>query len=279
MSCDVLRRVRRHDRRAGVWEAADLQWWWRVPRASDTKSQLIHLDEDGPLATARVTEWRHGWQLDVLRAPGSGFRFSHLADPVWNDLLSWEVDAVECLIQDDDEEAVDWLETHGFTATGGDYQGWLSAAGRRPVPAIPHGYRIVDRSTHAEGDHPFVARNGPDVEERLRACPLYDPRLDLAVVTDDDELAGSSLYWADAATGIGLVEPVRIEEAHEGRGLGTAMVAAGVERLAARGADLLKVAWETERAGRLYRRLGFSDAVACAAYRWERDAPGADMDR
>jgi hypothetical protein len=34
-----------------IWEAADIQWWWRQERASDRDGHLFWLDEDGePLA-------------------------------------------------------------------------------------------------------------------------------------------------------------------------------------------------------------------------------------
>ena len=29
---ELLRRARLIDAEAGLWEAADLQWWWRTPR-------------------------------------------------------------------------------------------------------------------------------------------------------------------------------------------------------------------------------------------------------
>jgi hypothetical protein len=36
-----------------IWEAADIQWWWRQERASDRDGHLFWLDENGePLAAA-----------------------------------------------------------------------------------------------------------------------------------------------------------------------------------------------------------------------------------
>ena len=31
----LLHRIRLKEPRGGVWEAADMQWWWRRPRVSD----------------------------------------------------------------------------------------------------------------------------------------------------------------------------------------------------------------------------------------------------
>lgn len=120
----------------------------------------------------------------------------------------------------------------------------------------------------------MVGRNGPQVEHRLRQLPLYDPHLDLAVLGPGEEVAGYALFWHDAATGVGLVEPVRVEDAHSGQGLAFAMVAAGLDRLVAAGSTVLKVSWGTEPARRLYARLGFTDPVASTLYRW-----GGSVDR
>jgi hypothetical protein len=41
----------------GIWEAADIQWWWRQERASDRDGHLFWLDEDGePLAAVIRTD-------------------------------------------------------------------------------------------------------------------------------------------------------------------------------------------------------------------------------
>lgn len=276
LSCDLLHRVRRADPRAGTWEAADLQWWWRVPRVTDDLPQTFVVDDRGALATARLTAWSGSWGLDVLRDPGVGAAWREVAEQAWQTAQLHGAPAVESLVTPDDGELTGWLEDHGFAAAGEDGTGWLPAADRPDVPVLPDGYRLVDRSTRAEGEHPLVGRNGPQVEHRLQQVPLYDPHLDLAVLGPDEELAGYAVFWHDAATRVGLVEPVRVEEAHSGRGLAFAMVAAGLDRLAAAGSTALKVSWQTEPARRLYARLGFTDPVVSTLFRRERSgaAPG-----
>ena len=69
-----------------------------------------------------------------------------------------------------------------------------------------------------------------------RRTALYDPRLDLAVLAPDGSVVGHSLSWRDPVTGVGLVEPVRVEDEHAGRGIGYAMISAGLDRLARAGA-------------------------------------------
>lgn len=68
-------------------------------------------------------------------------------------------------------------------------------------------------------------------------------------------------------TRIGLVEPVRVEDAHSGRGVAKAMVGAGLRRLAERGATSLRVGWQSEHAHGLYRSLGLRHEVAQVTYR------------
>ena len=62
-------------------------------------------------------------------------------------------------------------------------------------------------------------RSSEEVETRLRQCSLYDPALDLAVETADGEVAGYALFWFDPVTKVGLVEPMRVEDAYQRRGL------------------------------------------------------------
>jgi predicted N-acetyltransferase YhbS len=56
------------------------------------------------------------------------------------------------------------------------------------------------------------------------------------VETDDGELAGYALFWNDARTGVGLLEPMRTEDAYQRRGIARMLLAAGLDRLARRGA-------------------------------------------
>ena len=118
----------------------------------------------------------------------------------------------------------------------------------------------------------MVGRNGPDVEARLRQTSLYDPHLDLAVLAPDGSVAGYALFWNDPVTGVGMVEPVRVEDAHSGRGVAYAMISAGLDRLAHAGATRLKIGWESERAGELYTRLGFTDVETFLTYQRREDA-------
>jgi predicted N-acetyltransferase YhbS len=100
-------------------------------------------------------------------------------------------------------------------------------------------------------------RSGEGVAARLRQCPLYDPALDLAVETAAGEVAGYALFWFDPVTKVGLVEPMRVEDAYQRRGLARALLTNGLDRLALRWARRLKVGYATDVARRLYVGAGF----------------------
>lgn len=263
----LLQRARTVDPGAGVWEAADLQWWSRRPRPSDTLPQRFWLVDGEPVAVALLTWWSHAWGLDLLVVPGAQVD----VDEVWQHGLrtvdELGAEAVESLVDVADEASAARLTAAGFVA--GDRSGSLRGrpSDLEPVRDLPDGYVLVDRTARPRDPHPMVSRNGPDVAERLARCSLYDPGLDLAVLAPDGSVAGYALCWGDPVTRIGLVEPVRVEDEHAGRGLAKAMVGAGLRRLADRGATSLRIGWQSEQAHRLYRSLGLRDEVAQVTYR------------
>jgi len=263
LATQLLQRVRLTDPEAGVWEAADLQWWWRTPRRSDTVEQTFWLDEDGPAAGIVLTEWRHGWACDAIVVPGSGLLpvvWSHAVEAI--DLL----ERVETLVRDDDAELIELVAGSGFARSDGTSGAtWLDAVDRRPVARLPGGFRLVDR-TGAARPHPMRRRNGDAVEDRLRQTSLYDPWLDLAVETETGETAGYALFWLDPVTQVGLLEPMRVEDAYQRRGLARALLTEGLSRLADRGALRFKVGYATEPARRLYTGAGFRVAETSTSY-------------
>jgi hypothetical protein len=221
LATELLQRARLADPEAGVWEAADLQWWWRTPRRSDAIDQLFWIDDEGPVAAAVLTDWSRGWGCDPVFVPGVP---TVPLPTVWAraveavDALGLE--AVEVLARDDDFELLGLLAGAGFVA-GDDRSGiaWIDAEDRADVAALPEGFVLVDRAQETTKPHPMRRRSGEGVEARLRQCSLYDPALDLAVEAPDGQVAGYSLYWFDPVTQVGLVEPMRVEDASQRRGL------------------------------------------------------------
>jgi predicted N-acetyltransferase YhbS len=109
-------------------------------------------------------------------------------------------------------------------------------------------------------------RNGDAVETRLRETSLYDPALDLEMVAENGETAGYALFWYDAATGVGMLEPMRTEDAYQRRGLGRVLLATGLNRLVGRGAERLKVAFSADAGRNLYVGAGFRVGMMCETF-------------
>ncbi len=267
LATQLLQRARLADRVAGLWEAGDVQWSWRAHRESDDAEKLFWLDEDGPVAGVLLTSWKQAWQCDPIVVPGVS-----TPDPevVWNRALELVAEhsphRFDVPVDDDDPIFTELAGRSGLVAAEQDGTGWMDADDRSAVPAMPDGFVLVDRTQRDGTPHPMRDRNGAKVAERLAECSLYDPSLDLAVETTDGRSAGYSLYWFDPVTRVGLVEPVRIEDEFHRRGLARAMVAAGVDRLASKGAQRMKVSYETEAAKALYRGVGFQPTSTTTWY-------------
>ena len=181
-----------------------------------------------------------------------------------------KLETVEVLTRDDDVELRELVSGAGFVAD--DYQSgiaWMNAQDRPDVAGLPDGFVLVDR-TDTSTPHPMRRRSGDEVEARLRQCSLYDPALDLAVEAPDGQTAGYSLYWFDPATEVGLLEPMRVEDEYQRRGLARAMLTAGLDRLAKRGARRLKVGYATDVAYGLYVGAGFRVTSTTKSYSWKR---------
>jgi ribosomal protein S18 acetylase RimI-like enzyme len=269
LATQLLQRARSTDPDAGVWEAADLQWWWRMPRRSDSIEQLFWIDDEGPVAGVVVTDWDRFWACDPLVVPGvSSVSLSDVWPRAVDAMAALELDRVEVLARDDDVDLLRLLAETGFVA--GDHSGitWMDADVRAGVAALPSGFMLLDRAAETPRPHPMLRRNGAAVEQRLLQCSLYDPALDLAVETDEGEVAGYALFWLDPVTRVGLIEPMRVEDAFQRRGLARAMLTAGIDRLAAGGARRLKVGYSTDVARALYTGTGFRVTATSRSYRW-----------
>ena len=250
----VLQRARLADPVRGMWEAADVQWWWRRPRATDELALPVWFDDAGPVAAAGLTAWDDAWQADVFAVPSIVPE-----EEVWAATLAAAGGhRGEVLVREDDASMVDLAIRSGFTMTD-ERSGtsWMDADQHPPVAHVG-GFGIVDRVTRADRPHPMIARNGEVVEARLRQCSLYDPTLDLAVEDAEGSAAGYALFWFDPTTQVGLLEPMRVEDECQRRGLARILLTTGLDRLARKGARRLKVGFESDAARDLYLGAGFA---------------------
>jgi RimJ/RimL family protein N-acetyltransferase len=267
----LLQRARLEHPTCGLLEAADLQWWWRSGRSSDSIDQAFWIDEVGqPVGAVVFTDWRRAWGCDLLVVPRMA---DELVPTMWSQAVGRIRDMptvdVEVAVRDDDPLLIGLVTGAGFAAA--DARGaatWMDAARRPGVTPIPHGHRLRDRTEAEIRPHHLVPRSGADVAERLAATSLYRPDLDLFIETAGGAVAAYGLFWFDPTTSVGLVEPMRTEQGHEGKGLGRHVLHSGLERLAGLGATRLKVYYEigNRRAERLYHGAGFTTESVTTIY-------------
>lgn len=269
LATKLLQRARRADPQTGLWEAADVQWWWRRPRRSDEVEKLFWVDDEGPLAGVLLTSWSEdAWQCDPVVVPGAPGPQPRV---VWTRAIEQAArhaeKEFEVPVSDDDRTFTELARRSGFTAGRQDSTAWMDAADRPTASALPAGFALVDRTQHRDAPHPLRQRNGDGVAQRLDQCPIYDPALDLAIETTNGRVAGYSLFWFDPTTKVGLVEPVRVEEEFWRQGLARAMLSEGIDRLVKRGAQRVKISYETDAAAALYQGVGFRPTSTATWYR------------
>ncbi len=261
----LLNRVRTAHPTAGLFEAADMQWWWSMnERPTDDLDQLFWFDDRGrPEAAAIITGFGNTTLLNPLVLPD--------ATPEWTehvmrrgldhasesgfDSVCLEVDRTDHVLR-----AV--LSELGFTVEeDGLVESWLSADGRPPISDLEEGYLLLDRASAMDRPHHMIneRRNHPDSEPRLNQTSLYRSDLDLVVYDDEGNVAAYGLFWYDPTTAVGLVEPMRTEDEHQSHGLARHVLTCGIDRLANAGATRIKIGFEPDNAvaKHLYLSAGF----------------------
>ena len=252
----VLQRSRLEEPNTGIWDAADVQWWWRRPRVTDDLALPVWFDEVGPVAAVGLSAWDNTWQTDA-------FVESSVVplEEVWNETITainqFPIHPCRLILTERNDQLMELALKSGFKLTD-EMSGttWLNIDERPEVRYID-GFTVKDRTARSQLVHPMVARNGEFVESRLQECSLYDPTLDLVIEDDDGNVAGYALFWFDKTTLVGMLEPMRVEESFQRRGLASILITTGLDRLARKGARRVKVGFESEAAASLYLGIGF----------------------
>lgn len=259
---ELLQRVRVEHPIAGLFEAADLQWWWRVARSTDSVPQLFWFDEQGrPEAAVILTDWGNRVAVDAMvRADATPEWTTHVVARGVEHARELDYPTLSAEVASDDHARLDAYAALGF-AVGGDgvVEAWLDATLLPRVSPLPDGYRSVTRASARDRAHHMAGRGAPEVEARLRQTSLYRPDLDLMVLDARGDVAAYGLCWFDPVTRTGLVEPMRTEDDHQRRGLARHVLTRGVHLLAAAGATRIKICYEDDNpaSGHLYRSAGF----------------------
>ena len=254
----LLQRARREHPTQGLWEAADRQWSWRTPRHTDDEPQSFWYDEHGPVAATVTTGWSSSTWLDLITLPSS--RASLIREMF--DRSQGVVAGIESLempVDDDDRDLIGLLTDAGFRHEPMDVTAWMNAGSVPDVSSLADGYTLHSRASTTSNEHHLARRNGTDVEHRLGRTSLYRPDLDVFVVDQHDDVVAYGLFWHDPTTGVGLVEPMRTEEPHQGKGLARHVLTTGLNRLVAAGSDRVKISYDPDNppAATLYLSVGF----------------------
>lgn len=265
----LLQRVRGTHPTHGSYEAAEFQWWWSIPRSTDSLGQLFWVDDLGrPEAAVTVTDFGDGSSA-LYEDPTLVVIVMPNADPDWvtnvfkrglAHVAEHGIDTVELEVDRTDEVMRDVLSGHGLTVKGdGLIECWLDAASRPTITPLPDGYRLFSRSETMQRPHHMTHPRRPDVEQRLRQTSLYRPDLDLLMLDSDDNIAAYGLFWYDPETATGVVEPMRTQDDHQQRGLARHILTTGVDLLAQAGATRISIGFEPDNpaSGHLYRSVGF----------------------
>jgi predicted N-acetyltransferase YhbS len=220
-----------------------------------------------------LTGEQNSWQVDVFTVP-SIVKEEGVWAATTEAVEAFGGNALELLVHDDDAIMRDLALQSGFAMTD-ELSGttWMDADQRLPIELVA-GFAIVDRVTRSDRPHPMIKRNGDLVEQRLQQCSLYDPTLDLAIEDENGNVAGYALFWFDPTTLVGILEPMRVEDDYQRRGLARVLLTHGFDRLARNGARRLKVGFTSAAARNLY--LGAGLVQSSVDRRLTRPAPHKD---
>lgn len=266
---ELLQRIRNTHPTFGLYQAAEIQFWWSVRRSTDTFEQLFWFDDtDRPAAAVTVTDFGNGTSL-VYDSPTIVVAVMPDSSP------SWVAHVVERGLAHVDEQGIQSIEveversneimrrlmsSHGFVLKGDAVvECWLDAVARPPVSPLRDGYRLCSRLETTGRPHHLAGPGRTDREERLRQTSLYRPDLDLVVLDERDDPAAHGLFWFDPVTATGVVEPMRTANEHRQRGLARHILTSGLDLLAGAGAQRISIGYgpDNPASGPLYRSVGF----------------------
>ncbi len=266
----LLQRVRSDHPTKGLYEAAELQWWWSTPHSTDNLGQLFWFDDLGrPEAAVILTDFSGGSSalygettLVLIVMPDATPKWvAHVVERGLAHAGECGIGAVELEVDRADDVTRDVLFAQGFTVKeeGALVEAWLDANARPKISPLHEDYRLFSRLDTMQRPHHMADARRPDVEERLLQTSLYRSDLDLLILDGDDNVAAYGLFWYDPETATGVVEPMRTQDDHQQRGLARHILTTGVGRLVEAGAERISIGFEPDNpaSGHLYLSVGF----------------------
>jgi mycothiol synthase len=264
----------------------DLSWW------------LFHTDENQLQQKVCLWEWNThlaGWSLlststrtfDVFVRPEMHGRSLEAKILLWaeevhsrrlQDLHSRDIRTM--WVAETDRCRIHWLEMRGFDPSPNCM--FLMERSLEEVPQdakLPPGFQVrpvageQEVRLRAAVSHAAFGSQKPFEDYwprllRFMRSPVYNSSLDLVTVSPEGNFASFCIVWADSDNKIGLFEPVGTHPDFQGRGLGKAVLTAGLQRLRSMGMTHCSVCVESDNlpAIRLYERMGFRQTVRLLTY-------------
>ncbi len=265
----LLQRVRSAHPTQGLYDAAELQWWWSIPRSTDNLPQLFWFDDlDRPAAAVVATDWGDGSSavyeettlVLIVMPDATPAWVAHVVERGLAHAIESGIGVLEMEVDRADGVMRDVLFGHGFKVKeDGLIESWLHADARPEISPLSDDYRLFTRLGAMQRPHHMTHPRRPDIEQRLQQTSLYRADLDLLILDSEDNRAAYGLFWYDAETATGVVEPMRTEDDHQRRGLARHILTTGSDLLADAGAERIKICYEPDNpaASHLYRSVGF----------------------
>ncbi|MFH2038304.1 MAG: GNAT family N-acetyltransferase, partial [Chloroflexota bacterium] len=183
-------------------------------------------------------------------------------------------------VAETDRTRIHWLEMRGFQPNQKVmYLMQRSLDTDLPGIELPQGFKVRSVAGEKEVKLRAAASHAAFGSEksfedywprmlRFMQSPVYRPENDLVIVSPDGDFASFCILWLDPVTRIGLFEPVGTHPTFQGRGLGRAVLSAGLQRLHKLGMTQANVCVESNNlsAIHLYESLGFTKTSKLLTY-------------
>ncbi|MGE5607980.1 MAG: GNAT family N-acetyltransferase [Bacillota bacterium] len=169
------------------------------------------------------------------------------------------------------------LEANGFVLDGFSQIHFRQALDHPIPPApLPPGFTVRSITGEHEAEPRVMVHREAFAPSRLTVLtyldvmrtPGYRRELDWVVIAPDGTFAAFCLCWLDERNHLGLIEPAGVHPDYRRRGLGRAVLTAGLSRLQSLGATaaVVNARDDNEPGKRLYASLGFHPANRSLGY-------------
>ncbi|HET9109811.1 MAG TPA: GNAT family N-acetyltransferase [Ktedonobacterales bacterium] len=275
----------------GYWHPGDLIWGMYQNTMFDPKVSL-RLWEDAATGTLLGLTWLEtgvaAGEVETQLAPG--VRATAEGDAILAEALSWarrvaarrHLATLWARARDSDTWQSGLLAASGFARDDrhAHYVHFRRPFDGAPLPevALPAGYSVRAVGGPEEWQQRvdlhravyYPSRVTLRAYRRLRAAPIYRPNLDLVAIAPDGEFVSYCILWYDERNRVGEYEPVGAHPAWRRQGITRAVLAEGLRRLRALGAETAVVLTSSNNtpAINLYESIGF---VAYDNERYYRD--------